>query len=259
MSGFDQDYSDWINQCQALASKFSIFFEEYHHSTKINPYLFIHQFSEYLQENDIIVYDGGSIMNYVMQTFRIKKGQRLISSTGLELPGFAIPGAIGVSQWSQDKPIYCLCEGQGAQLSLTELQTIATYQLPIKIMNFHSKGNATIRKIQKDFFGSRYVGTDNEILFGHSAIEEITRVYGIPVVEIKNPDKIAENLQDFISQKGPVMCEIHVDSDQELIPRMGFTIKDDGKWLAKPLEDMYPFLEREVLQNAMCIDLWEED
>ena len=37
------------------------------------------------------------------------------------------------------------------------------------------------------------------------------------------------------------------------------TIKEDGKWLAKPLEDMYPFLERDVLQNAMCIDLWEED
>ena len=56
-----------------------------------------------------------------------------------------------------------------------------------------------------------------------------------------------------------MICEIQVDSDQELNPRMGFTIKDDGKWLAKPLEDMYPFLERDVLQNAMYIDLWEED
>ena len=55
------------------------------------------------------------------------------------------------------------------------------------------------------------------------------------------------------------MCEIYVDSDQELIPRMGFTIKNDGKWLAKPLEDMYPFLDRDILRNSMFIDLWEED
>lgn len=259
LSGFDHDYSSWIEQCQKLASKFSIVSENYQHKTQINPYLFIHQFSEQLQEDEIIVYDGGSIMNYVMQAFQLKRGQRLICSTGLELPGFAVPGAIGVSQWSKDKPIYCLCEGQGMQISLPELQTIATYQLPIKILNFRSQGNATIRKIQKDFFGSRYVGTDNEILFGNPAIEEITQIYGIPVVEIKSPDKISTGLNDFLSQQGPVMCEIQVDSDQELIPRMGFTIKNDGKWLAKPLEDMYPFLDRYILQNAMCIDLWEED
>ena len=114
-------------------------------------------------------------------------------------------------------------------------------------------------KFKRIFFGSRYVGTDNEILFGCPATEEIANVYGIPVVEIKNPEKITDGLHDFISQKSPVICEIQVDSDQELNPRMGFTIKDDGKWLAKPLEDMYPFLDRDVLKNAMCIDLWEED
>ena len=259
LSGFNQDYSNWIGQCQDLSSKFSIMSEDYQHKTQINPYLFIHQFSEHLQEDEIIVYDGGSIMNYVMQAFQLKRGQRLICSTGLELPGFAVPGAIGVSQWSNNKSIYCLCEGQGMQLSMPELQTIATNQLPIKILTFRSQGNATIRKIQKDFFGSRYVGTDNEILFGCPATEEIANVFGIPVIEIKNPDKIADGLQEFISQKRPVICEIKVDSDQELNPRMGFTIKDDGKWLAKPLEDMYPFLERDVLQNAMYIDLWEED
>jgi acetolactate synthase I/II/III large subunit len=258
LSGFEQNYNSWIDQCQDLASKFSIVSEEYKHKTKINPYLFIHQFSEHLQEEEIIVYDGGSIMNYVMQTFQLKMGQRLVCSTGLELPGFAVPGAIGVSQWV-DKPIYCLCEGEGILNSISNLQAIATNQLPIKILIFRSQGNATVRKIQRDFFGSRYVGTDDEILFSCPEIKEIARVYDIPFLEIKTPDKIVDGLKDFQCQKGPVICEIHVESDQELIPRMGFTIKEDGKWLAKPLEDMYPLLDRNVLKNAMCIDLWEED
>ena len=259
LSGFERNYDSWIGQCQDLASKFSIVSEDYQHKSKINPYLFIHQFSEHLQEKEIIVYDGGSIMNYVMQTFQLKRGQRLVCSTGLELPGFAVPGAIGVSQWEKDKPIYCLCEGQGILHSISNLQAIATNQLPIKILIFRSQGNATVRKIQRDFFGSRYVGTDNEILFSCPEIKEIARVYDIPFLEIKTPDRIADGLRDFLCQQGPVICEIHVDSDQELIPRMGFTIKEDGKWLAKPLEDMYPLLDRNVLQNAMCIDLWEED
>ena len=258
LTGFEQKYDSWIGQCQNLASKFSIVSEDYKHKTKINPYLFIHQFSEHLQGGEIIVYDGGSIMNYVMQTFQIKMGQRLVCSTGLELPGFAVPGAIGVSQWI-DKPIYCLCEGEGILNSISNLQAIATNQLPIKILIFRSQGNATVRKIQRDFFGSRYVGTDDEILFSCPEIKEIARVYDIPFLEIKTPDRIVDGLKDFQCQKGPVICEIHVESDQELIPRMGFTIKEDGKWLAKPLEDMYPLLDRNVLKNAMCIDLWEED
>ena len=259
LSEFDQDYSSWIEKCQNLEAQLSFDRENYQHKAQINPYLFIQQFSEYLKEDEIIVYDGGSIMNYVMQAFRLKTGQRLISSTGLELPGFAIPGAIGVSQWSENTSVYCLCEEQGMQLSIPELQTIATYQLPVKILNFRSQGNATIRKIQKDFFGSRYVGTENKILVHPPATEEIAQIYEIPVIEIKSQKYIKDGLNEFLSQKGPVICEIQVDSDQELIPRMGFTIKNDGKWLAKPLEDMYPFLDREVLQKAMCIDLWEED
>ena len=113
--------------------------------------------------------------------------------------------------------------------------------------------------LQKDFFGSRYVGTENEILFGPPVIKEVAQTYGIPIFEIKNPDEIPDKLNNFLTHKGPVMCEIYVDSDQELIPRMGFTIKNDGKWLAKPLEDMYPFLDRDILKNSMFIDLWEED
>ena len=45
LSGFEQNYDSWIGQCQDLASKFSIVSEDYQHKTKINPYLFIHQFS----------------------------------------------------------------------------------------------------------------------------------------------------------------------------------------------------------------------
>ena len=98
--------------------------------------------------------------------------------------------------------------------------------------------------ISDDFFGSRYIGTDNEILFGSPATKAIANVFGIPVLGIKNPEMVADGIHEFPNHSKPVICEIQVDSDQELNPRMGFVIKDDGKWLAKPLEGMYPFLPK---------------
>ena len=112
----------------------------------------------------------------------------------------------------------------------------------LKILNFQSQGNATIRKIQKDFFGSRYVGTENEILLGPPVIKEVAQTYGIPIFEIKNADEILEKLNNFLTHKGPVMCEIYVDSDQELIPRMGFTIKNDEQKGAEGILTIFLFM-----------------
>jgi acetolactate synthase-1/2/3 large subunit len=59
--------------------------------------------------------------------------------------------------------------------------------------------------------------------------------------------------------EGAAVCEIQVEDDQEKIPRPGFTIRDDQTWVAKPLEDMSPFLDRKTLQENMVIELVQED
>ena len=62
--------------------------------------------------------DGGVIMNYVMQTFIFQKGQRMISSTGVELPGFAIPAAAGCTLVNTKTNIICLCEDLGFLINI---------------------------------------------------------------------------------------------------------------------------------------------
>ncbi len=253
------DFSKWIKRCYEWSEIFQPLAEGYQHSDLINPYLFIDVLASELKENDVIVADGGLPMSYAMQTFRFKAGQRLISSTGLELPGFAVTGSIGACVGNSKKTTICICEDGGLQGSIQELQTIIDNKLPVKIFVLKSKGRGLVRKLQKDFFGGRYVGTDSEIIFGSPALGEIAKLYGFSTSEIKSSKTLALQLREALVAPGPVVCEIHIDNSQELIPRMGFTVKEDGKWLAKPLENMYPFLDRTTLQKNMIIDLLEED
>ena len=97
-----------------------------------------------------------------MHIFKFKSGQRLIGSTGIELPGFSLPGAIGVSIASE-KDVICLTEAQGFYPNIHELQMIVANQLPIKIFVFQNGGHSHVRKIQEDHFGSRYVATDPDL------------------------------------------------------------------------------------------------
>ena len=124
---------------------------------------------------------------------------------------------------------------------------------------FKSKGHSIIRNIQRDYFGGRFVGTDHEIRLGSAPLIQIARTFGFPTFEATHTSQLSSTLREWLKITGPAICEIQVEDDQDKIPRPGFTIRDDQKWVAKPLEDMYPFLDRKTLQENMIIDLVQED
>ena len=259
-------YAPWMKRCREWRLKFppdsysgpSLPPDPPEHGL-IYPLPLLRTLSAELGENDVVVADGGATLIYTLLAFRFKPGQRLISSTGLELPGFALAGAIGASVARDRGPVVCLCEDRGFQISIQDLQTILDYRLPIKVLIFKSKGHSIIRNIQRDFFGGRFVGTDHEIRLGSAPLIQVARAFGFPVFEVTNASQLPATLREWLKTAGPAVCEIQVEDDQDKIPRPGFIIRDDQKWIAKPLEDMYPFLDRKTMQENMMIDLIQED
>ncbi len=252
-------FDSWIAQAKLLALKYPSDLPEYAHKESINPYGLLREISERCPNAAQIVIDGGPIMHRAMQVFNFKGSQNLVCSTGLEAPGFALAGAIGAAILKPKTPVICLVEDRGFQSCIQTLQTILDFALDIRVIVLRSKGSAGIRHIQRDFFGGRYVGTDGEIRMSTPPIHSIGALFGLNTSLIETPPELTENLIRFLETKGPSICEIAVDSEQELIPRMAFKIKPDGKWLAKPLEEMYPFLPREEIQKQLKIPLLQED
>ncbi len=261
------NFVPWIDRCKEWRQKFppgsytgpSLSFEKVKKEGAIYPLALLHSLSQELGENEVIVADGGLPLIYLSLAFQFKAGQRLISSTGLELPGFALAGSIGASVGCDRKPVVCLCEDRGFQINIQELQTVLDYHLPIKVMILKSRGHSIIRNIQRDYFGGRFVATDNEIRFGTAPLMQIARCFGFPTFEVSHMEQLPNLLKEWHRMPGPAICEVHVEDDQENLPRPGFTIRDDQKWIAKPLEDMYPLLDREVLKQNMIINLIQED
>jgi acetolactate synthase-1/2/3 large subunit len=46
--------------------------------------------------------------------------------------------------------------------------------------------------------------------------------------------------------------------DQEIIPSVSSLTKDDGTMVSKPLEDMYPYLDRDEFRREMIVKPLEE-
>ena len=62
-----------------------------------------------------------------------------------------------------------------------------------------------------------------------------------------------EDLRRALATPGPVLCEVVVRPDEPRIPRLASFKKPDGSMASRPLEDLFPFLEREEFESNMIV------
>lgn len=249
----------WIQKCKSWRSSFSPDKEGYEDSTSgINPYKFILQLSRQLPESSTVVVDGGSSLDYVMQTFFVKSGMRVISSPGLEQSGFALPASIGACVGQNGKRVFCICERKGLELCVTEIETIVANRLPIIILLLNSSGDIGTKRVQSDYFGKRFVGATNQSATSYLNTEALGALYDIPVYSLTSSEDLSPNMELLVSLRKPALFDIRLPEQFELKPRLLLSVTSDGRWISKPLEDMYPFLSREELKKNMLIPLVDE-
>ena len=62
---------------------------------------------------------------------------------------------------------------------------------------------------------------------------------------------MTEVIKQVLSYSGGVLCEVILTKDYTIAPKLTSEKKPDGSIISKPLEDLYPFLERDELDSNM--------
>ena len=82
--------------------------------------------------------------------------------------------------------------------------------------------------------------------------KKVAAAYGLRTMQIVNHEHLKEKIKSVLYKSGPILCEVMVDPNQQLVPRQGFVKNSDGTHSPRPLEDMYPYLDRkEFLENMI--------
>jgi acetolactate synthase-1/2/3 large subunit len=219
----------------------------------LNSYRFIDKLCDLLPNNSIITTDTGTALLSGHQAFKIKKNQRLMTSTGLGEMGCGLPYAIGACFASKKKDIVNLnCDG-GMMLNLQELQTVAHHNLPIKIFIFNNDGYLMIKHTQKNLFKGRYVGVDSKSGISCPDYCKIARAFNIKYFSIKTWKDFFKIIPLINKEKCPVICEVFMDPEQSFYPKLSLTLAADNKIVSPPLEDLSPLLSRKKFFSEMLI------
>ena len=245
---------DWVKRCQQWKAKYPVVLPEYKEIKKgVNSFYFVDVLSEKLGNDAVVVTDMGTSFTCTMQTFKTKAGQRFFTSSGHASMGFGLPGAIGACFASGRKKTICISGDGGLQMNIQELQTMVHYNLPIILFVLNNGGYLTIMLMQQNHFG-RYVGSEPSSGVSCPDIIKVGKAYGIKTERISNNEELHAKLDNVLAQREPFICEIMMPENQPLIPRVSSLKRPDGSIMAKPLEDLYPFLSREEFLENMIVN-----
>lgn len=240
----------WIKRCKDWQKMYPSVMPYYHKQKHfVNPYVFIEKLSVQVDNNSVVVCDIGAVTAWVMQTFQVKEGQRLISALGCGPMGYALPASVGAYYAGKDKQIICITGDGGMQVNIQELQTIAHYKLPVKIFILNNKSYGIIKQFQDTYFDSKYEASAK----GYSAPDfvKVGKAYGLTSLSIKNHEKLEEKIRIVLRQKGATLCDIQISPDQKIIPKLEAVKTRDGQYIAKPIDDQWPYLNTSsVSKNA---------
>jgi len=246
-------YQDWVNICDGYREKYPWVTASDHPDTEgfINSYPFMERLVDHFKDDQVVVTDMGTALLSGHQVLKFKKGQRLMTSTGLGEMGYGLPAALGASFATNRGEVMCLnCDG-GMMMNLQELQTMAHHQLPIKLFIFNNDGYLMIKHTQKALFKGRAAGTDQKSGVSCPDFSALADAFKFKSYQIRTWEDFDKYIPEVQAYNGPVICEVFMHPQQTFVPKLSLAIQKDGSLISPPLEDLSPFIPREELKKNM--------
>lgn len=243
----------WNAQCLSWRDKWPVYQQEYRQESLVNMYECIKALGEHMPNNAHVVADAGSAYYVTSQALQIKQGTKYHTSGAQADMGFSLPAAIGISYANKGAPVIGITGDGSFQMNIQELQVLWENKPNVKIIIFNNNGYLSIKTTQKKFFNERYAGTGAGYGLSNPDFGKIVRAYGLNYLKAESPSELYKKMGLLFSDNQPCIFEVICPEWQEVIPNVSALKKADGSMVSKPIEDMYPFLERDEFFNQMIV------
>ena len=209
--------------------------------------------TESKQEDKLVSGSSGSGIEIFLLACPTRAGQRIFHTAGLGSMGYGLPMSLAVCIGAGMQQTILVDGDGGFQFNIQELETARRLNLPVKFFVLNNDGYASIRASQKAYFGTEQIGADAATGLTIPDLTKVANSYGIPAVIIHDQTNLREEVRKVLAMPGPVVVDVRVIPDEVRAPRLQSYQKEDGSFVSKPLEDMFPFLSREEFLENMIV------
>jgi acetolactate synthase-1/2/3 large subunit len=240
-------FKKWLMWCENVKNKYSPKYEDYREFKDINPYHFIYELFENLNDQDIIVCADATATIVPFQIGKIKKNIDLISNSGSASMGYDLPGALGALCATSKRRVICLAGDGSVMMNLQDLTSLKQYQDRLKIFILNNNGYLSIKQTQKNFFGKEY-GASPRSGLNFPNFYKVGKSFGFKSFILKKSNNWKSKLKFILLSQVISFIEVKLATQQQFEPRI--KSKKIGKKIYTPqLDDMYPYLPIKELDN----------
>jgi acetolactate synthase-1/2/3 large subunit len=215
---FRRDWSAWHAHCAQLKQTHAMNYDRA--SELIQPYYLIEEINRLTRGEAIISTGVGQHQMWAAQYFDFRSPRLWLTSGSMGTMGFGLPAAIG-AQFAHPSRLVIDIDGDASiRMNLGELETVTTYDLPIKVVVLNNFGDGMVKQWQKLFFKGRLSASDKSLhkkdfvraaqADGFAWAQRLDKKADVPRV-----------VADFIGFKGPAFLEVIIDPDAGVYPMVG--------------------------------------
>ena len=206
-----QDHSAWKNDIKSFSRPFN----QLQIGDYVNPQTLIEKIDAKTADDTIIVTDVGQHQLWAAQFYKYVQPRTLLSSGGLGTMGYSMGAAIGGQIGCPDKQVVMFAGDGGFHMNLSELATVASYNVPVKMFIMNNTVLGMVRQWQKLFYDNRFSDTDP-----HRATDfvKVAEAFGVKGMRINTNDDIDAVLDEVFAYNGPVLVDCRISKDSNVLP-----------------------------------------
>jgi len=215
---FERDWSEWHRHCAQLAQTHRMNYDR--ESPLIQPYYVIEELNRLTRGEAVISTGVGQHQMWAAQYFDFKSPRLWLTSGSMGTMGFGLPAAIGAQFARPDRIVIDIDGDASIRMNLGELETVTTYDLPVKIVVLNNFGDGMVKQWQKLFFKGRLSASDKSL--HKKDFVKAAEADGFPWVRrLDRKEDVPRVVEEFIAFKGPAFLEVLIDPDAGVYPMVG--------------------------------------
>jgi acetolactate synthase I/II/III large subunit len=215
---FKKDYSRWLAHVRELKAQHPLNWNR--ESSLIQAEYVLASLNEITKGKAIVSTGVGQHQMWAAQYLDFTDARTWLTSGSMGTMGFGLPAAIGAQLANPGKLVIDV-DGDGSiRMNLGELETLTTYDIPVKVLLLNNLGDGMVRQWQDLFYANRYSGSDKTL--HKKDFVKAAEADGFKFARrVTTIDDVRAGLEAFVSFAGPAFLEIMIDQNSHVYPMIG--------------------------------------
>ncbi|MCX7828881.1 MAG: biosynthetic-type acetolactate synthase large subunit [Thermanaerothrix sp.] len=182
---------------------------------QVHPWQVMRALMDITKGEAVFTTEVGQNQMWAALHLKVSRPGSFITSGGLGTMGFGLPAAMGAAVAEKSRPVVCIAGDGSLMMNIQELDTLARYNLPVKVVLLNNRCLGMVRQWQQLFFEGRYSNT----LYDRSPdFPGMAEAMGVRGLRVERAEQLIGALEAAFQHPGPALVDIWIPREDLVMP-----------------------------------------